>query len=240
MRVLLTGYADINAVIDAVNKGKIFHYLSKPWNEEELDMTIIRAYEIYEQKFLDKDFNEKLIRTNDQLEFLLRQKLDMLTIHGRTRKELSKVPAHWDEIGQARQLRDKLSPATLLVGNGDVMSHRQGRELAEKYRLDGIMIGRGIFEDPYVFAGDSPWHNMPARERISLYEKHVGLFAETWQAGERPIHTLNKFCKIYINNFPRAKELREQLMRAKSTDELLGSLASAGENLGRDLELERF
>ncbi len=75
MRVLLTGYADINAVIDAVNKGKIFHYLSKPWNEEELDMTINRAYDIYKQQLNDKDFNAKLLRTNDQLEFLLRQKL---------------------------------------------------------------------------------------------------------------------------------------------------------------------
>lgn len=75
MRVLLTGYADINAVIDAVNKGKIFHYLSKPWNEEELDMTIKRAYDIYLQIKDDKEMSEKLLRSNDQLEFLLRQKL---------------------------------------------------------------------------------------------------------------------------------------------------------------------
>lgn len=75
MRVLLTGYADINAVVDAVNKGKIFHYLSKPWNEEELDMTIQRAYEIYKHQLEDKEFNKKLTRSNEQLEFLLRQKL---------------------------------------------------------------------------------------------------------------------------------------------------------------------
>jgi response regulator RpfG family c-di-GMP phosphodiesterase len=47
MRILLTGYTDMSAVVDAVNKGKIFHYLSKPWNEEEVDMTIARAYEAY-------------------------------------------------------------------------------------------------------------------------------------------------------------------------------------------------
>lgn len=75
MRVLLTGYADINAVIDAVNKGKIFHYLSKPWNEEELEMTINRAYELYKQKLDEKELGDKLVRSNDQLEFLLRQKL---------------------------------------------------------------------------------------------------------------------------------------------------------------------
>lgn len=75
MRILLTGYADINAVIDAINKGKIFHYLSKPWNEEELDMTIQRAYEVYLNRQEEKEMNEKLLTTNGQLEFMLRQKL---------------------------------------------------------------------------------------------------------------------------------------------------------------------
>ena len=75
MRILLTGYADMNAVVDAVNKGKIFHYLSKPWNEEELDMTIKRAYEVYEERLKIKEMNEKLVVSNDQFEFLLRQKL---------------------------------------------------------------------------------------------------------------------------------------------------------------------
>jgi response regulator RpfG family c-di-GMP phosphodiesterase len=75
MRILLTGYADLNAVIDAVNKGKIFHYLSKPWNEEELDMTIQRAYDIYSRKQAEHEITEKLAVSNDQLEFLLRQKL---------------------------------------------------------------------------------------------------------------------------------------------------------------------
>ncbi|PZF74082.1 response regulator [Taibaiella soli] len=75
MRILLTGYADINAVIDAVNKGKIFHYLSKPWNEQELDDTILRAYDLYLKKLEEKEMNEKLAISNDQLEFMLRQKL---------------------------------------------------------------------------------------------------------------------------------------------------------------------
>ncbi|WP_423147107.1 response regulator [Rubrolithibacter danxiaensis] len=75
MRILLTGYADMNAVIDAVNKGKIFHYLAKPWNEEELDMTINRAYEIYQKNQEIKEMNEKLATSNDQLEFLVRQSL---------------------------------------------------------------------------------------------------------------------------------------------------------------------
>lgn len=75
MRILLTGYADMNAVVDAVNKGKIFHYLAKPWNEEELDMTIKRAYEKYLEKAELKEMNQKLSGSNDQLEFMLRQRL---------------------------------------------------------------------------------------------------------------------------------------------------------------------
>ena len=73
--ILLTGYADLNAVIDAVNKGKIFHYLTKPWNEEELDLTIQRAYDVYKLRKDEKELTEKLGVTNAQLEFLLRQQL---------------------------------------------------------------------------------------------------------------------------------------------------------------------
>jgi tRNA-dihydrouridine synthase len=158
-------------------------------------------------------------------EFLLEQKLNMLTIHGRTKKQMSKVPADWDFIGEVRKLRDELAPDTLVVGNGDVLSRRHGLELAEKYGLDGIMIGRGVFNDPYVFAEKSPWSDMSPEARVNLYKTHVELFAATWQNRERPIHTLNKFCKIYINNFNGAKELRDQLMHAGSTDELLRLLA---------------
>ncbi len=75
MRVLLTGYADLNAVIDAVNKGKIFHYLSKPWNEDELAATIERAYSVFKKRKEEKEMNEKLMLSNDQLEFMLRQSL---------------------------------------------------------------------------------------------------------------------------------------------------------------------
>lgn len=75
VRILLTGYADMNAVIDAVNKGKIYHYLSKPWSQTELDETIQNAFEVYQKNKEIKDLNNKLSVSNDQLEFLLRQKL---------------------------------------------------------------------------------------------------------------------------------------------------------------------
>lgn len=158
-------------------------------------------------------------------EFLLGKELDMLSVHGRTRKEMSKVPAHWELIGQVRELRDIRCPADApqmrIIGNGDVMTRQQGEMLAEQYGLDGIMIGRGIFQDPFVFAKNSPWESYTKAQKIALYRKQVELFAETWSTGERNIKTLNKFCKVYINGFDGAKELREQLMACNSTAELL-------------------
>jgi tRNA-dihydrouridine synthase len=158
-------------------------------------------------------------------EFLLSKDLSMLTVHGRTRKEMSKVPAHWDLIGEVAKLRDQLVPQTLLVGNGDVETREQGEALAKQYGLDGIMIGRGIFHDPYAFAKTSPWEKVPKEERIKLYRDQVELFAQTWQQGERNIKTLNKFCKVYISDFDGAKELREKLMAADNTAQLLQLLA---------------
>lgn len=160
------------------------------------------------------------------IELLLYQKLNMLTIHGRTSKQQSLAPANWDLIGQARELRDKIAKETLIIGNGDVQSRSQADDLINKYQLDGIMVGRGVFHDPFVFAKRSPWEKYGKTERISLFRHHVELFAQTWLPGERPSHTLNKFCKIYINGFDGAKELRERLMAAQSTDELLGMLAT--------------
>lgn len=159
------------------------------------------------------------------VELLLQQKLNMLTIHGRTRKEMSKVDAHWDAIAHVVELRNKLAPDTLIVGNGDVRNHAHGLELAKQTGVDGIMIGRGVFHDPYAFAPESPWESVSKEDRIALYHRQVQLFADTWKDKERPIQTLNKFCKIYINGFDGAKEMREQLMAAKSAPELLEQLA---------------
>jgi len=159
-------------------------------------------------------------------ELLLQQNLSMLTIHGRTRKDMSDVPARWEDIAHVRELRDTIAPDTLIVGNGDVESRAQGMELAQKHQLDGIMIGRGVFKDPFAFAEHSPWQTLTKQERIDLYATHVTMFAETWTNGDRRIATLNKFCKVYINGFDGAKELREQLMDAGSAAELLRILAA--------------
>ncbi len=158
-------------------------------------------------------------------EFLLKQKLNALSIHGRTKREMSKVPVQWDAIDEIRKQRDVLCPTTKIIGNGDVMTRAEGEALSAKYKLDGIMIGRGVFHDPFVFSKKSPWSGYSRQQKLDLYRRHVEMFAKTWQNGERKVVTLNKFCKIYVQDFDGAKELREKLMSAKSTKELLKILS---------------
>lgn len=153
-------------------------------------------------------------------EFLMGFDIHMLTVHGRTRKEMSKVPAHWDQIGEIVKIRDKVAPKVLIVGNGDVLSREQGEELVQQYGWDGVMIGRGVFQDPYVFAVKTPWADKTPEERIELLRRHVTLFDMTW-GPERRFETLKKFAKVYISDFDGAKELREQIMATTSTPELL-------------------
>ncbi len=158
---------------------------------------------------------------------LLQQNLSMLTIHGRTRVQMSAVPADWELIGRVRELRDELAPGTLIVGNGDVKNRAHALELAATYKLDGIMIGRGVFADPFAFAQGSPWETFTKQQKLELYAQHVKLFAETWSGNERNIVVLNKFCKIYVNGFDGAKELRELLMSSQSAEELLRAIEAA-------------
>src|SRR5581483_5680473 len=113
-------------------------------------------------------------------ELLLRQGLAMLTVHGRTAKQMSVPPADWEAINTVREIRDRVAPETICIGNGDVRNRRHGLELAERYKLDGVMIGRGIFQDPYAFADKSPWELFSREDRIALFKKHVELFADTW------------------------------------------------------------
>ncbi len=161
------------------------------------------------------------------IELLLKQKLNMLSIHARTSKEMSKVDPHWEVMPEIIAMRDKLSPKTLIVGNGDIMNREDGLKLAEEHNLDGIMIGRGIFTDPYVFAESSPWANKTKKEKLELFQKHVELFARTWAKGERRFETLKKFVKIYVNGFDAAAELRAEVMLTSTPEELIALIVAA-------------
>ena len=154
------------------------------------------------------------------IEFLLTHNLDSLTIHARTVKDMSKVPARWEDIEEVVKIRNKISPKTKIILNGDIKTVEQGNLLAKKYNLDGIMIGRGIFGDPLLFGSTNEWQDYSRNQKINLYKKHVEMYLETW-GDKRPISVLNKFCKIYIEGFDGAKDLRQELMDSKTSQELL-------------------
>ena len=161
------------------------------------------------------------------IEFLLNKKiLNMLSIHARTAKQMSKVPPDYDLLGQAVKLRDSLSPSTLIVGNGDIMNRGQGLELAKKYQLDGVMVGRGIFHDPFLFAAGSPWAEWGKQQRLELFRRHIELYLETYEGKVRKFEPLRKFCKVYINGFEGAAEMRAAFMETRTPEEALKSLKS--------------
>lgn len=151
----------------------------------------------------------------------------MLSIHARTARELSNTPADWERINEVRKLRDSLSPSTLIVGNGDVRDLAHGLELTEKYQLDGVMIGRGIFNDPFAFARQSPWQTWAPEQKIDLFMKHIRLHLDTYKEGQRKFETLRKFCKVYINGFEGAADLRAEFMRTNTPEEALQLLSLA-------------
>ena len=159
-------------------------------------------------------------------EFLFDQGIDSLTIHGRTTKEMSRVPARWDEIARVRQIRDERGVATKVIGNGDVASRQQGLDYQQRYRLDGVMIGRAIFQNPYLFHPDPAiWARTSPLERVQLYDRHLALFADTYQPGERRFNPLKKFMKVYLSGWAGAADLRQEFAQTKSVDQARALLA---------------
>jgi len=162
-------------------------------------------------------FNE--IQTQEWIGFLLSQNVAAMTIHGRTVKEMSKVPCHWDEIGKAVVLREKLKKDTLIVGNGDILSREEGLKMCEEYKTDGIMIGRGIFQNLWSFNGTDP-SPVPYQTKLQLLIDHISLFRETW-GDKKPFDIMKKYYKIYINGTHNANNFRAELMELKSPEETI-------------------
>jgi tRNA-dihydrouridine synthase len=151
------------------------------------------------------------------IEFILEHNLYSLIVHGRTVKEMSNVNNHWEVMDEIVAMRNEISPNTKIVANGDVKSRRNGIELVEKYNLDGIMIGRAIFENPYVFSHDDVWSNTSAEEKLQLYLNHIDLFDKTWKDTKNP-DVLKKFAKIYLTDFKGAHRLREMVMGERTIE----------------------
>lgn len=156
---------------------------------------------------------------NDWLSYLLDQDVTNLTVHLRTRKEMSKVGAHYELIPNIKKLRDEIAPQTLMTINGDIRNRQHGEELAAQYDIDGIMIGRGVFANPFAFEKEKREHT--SKELIGLLKLHLDLHDKySTKLGPCKFDPLKHFFKIYIRDFHGASELRAKLMLAKSTDEV--------------------
>ena len=161
-----------------------------------------------------KDINE----WEEWLTHILKQDIANLSIHLRTRKEMSQVDAHWELIPEIKKLRDRIAPNTLLTINGDIPDRQKGLELAEKYGIDGVMIGRGIFKNPFAFEKEPKEHS--TKEYLDLLRLQLDLQDKYSEELPRSITALHRFFKIYVKGFRGAGELRNQLMNTKSTDEV--------------------
>lgn len=146
---------------------------------------------------------------------LLKENIAVLTVHLRTRKEMSAVPAHWDYMKRILKLRDEISPDTLIIGNGDVIDLEDGRKKIVETGCDGVMLGRAIFGNPWLFAGKKP----SVEEKLKVMIEHTKLFEE--KLGKyKNFAIMKKHYKAYVNGFDGAKELRMKLMDAKNAKEV--------------------
>jgi len=158
------------------------------------------------------------IETTDWIKTLLQTPISALIMHLRTVKEMSKPPAHWDEISKAVKVRKKLGSKALIIGNGDVKSLEEAREKCRKYGIDGVMIGRGIFDNVGLF--NENIESASPQQNVDLLINHLNLFKQTW-GDNKHFALMKKFVKCYVNNFRDAAEHREKLMQTKSLDELI-------------------
>ena len=150
---------------------------------------------------------------------LLEQDIVNLTIHLRTKKEMSKVPAHHELIPEIVALRDEIAPDTLLTINGDINDRAHGLALiAANPGVDGVMIGRGVFHNPYAFEHEPRQHSR--EELLGLLRLQLDLYDTYREQTGRPFDTLKRFFKIYVRDFDGASQLRDRLMHLHSTDEV--------------------
>ncbi len=152
-------------------------------------------------------------QTEEWIEHLLEADPAAVILHGRTQRMQSEGSANWDEIAKAVRTRNDMKPHIPLHGNGDVFSYEDGLEKIQITGADGVMIGRGIFHNPWFFNPGKKWINQ--EERIERLLQHTRLFEKTW-GGIKNFNILKRFYKIYLNNFPGAAKMRADLMEAKN------------------------
>jgi tRNA-dihydrouridine synthase len=158
------------------------------------------------------------IVTEEWIGQLLETSPKAITLHGRTRKMMSNGPALWNEIGKAVALRNQICSSTLIIGNGEVFSYSDAMDRVREYGVDGVMVGTGVFKNPWMF--NSRPVEIDISQRINLMRFHITLYHNTWGSG-KDYNVLKRFFKIYLNGFANAAHWRDAFMRACSYDEAL-------------------
>lgn len=159
----------------------------------------------------------KQIVTESWISHLLQLPIDALTIHGRIQKQMSEGVADWNEIAKAVKLRDELAPQIKIIGNGDVESYQEGLDKCETYGVDGVMIGRGIFKNPWFF--HPGMKDVSVDDKLNLLKEHTRLFEATWGRSKN-FAILRRFFKIYTHGFREASTLRNDLMTTANADDV--------------------
>jgi nifR3 family TIM-barrel protein len=148
---------------------------------------------------------------------ILKEGLAALTVHLRTRKEMSDVPAHWDLMKRIIEIRDEFAPETLIIGNGDAIDLADAKKKAKETGCDGVMLGRAIFGNPWLFSKHIP----SVEEKLKVMVEHTKLFDKHFK-GIKNFATMRKHYKAYCSGFDGAKELRIKLMETDNSKEVAG------------------
>lgn len=178
----------------------------------------------------------KTDETESWLAGMLDSGISALTIHARTRNEMSAVPARWDTVARVAQLARELIPdpalRPLIIGNGDVKSLAEAQARVDETGCDGVMIGRGIFGNPWFFNRAVERDELPLREVVDVMLEHTSLFIELLSE-HKQLEVMKKHYKAYVNGFEGAPELRNQLMLARDFEEIKALAALVPEQRGR-------
>jgi len=154
-------------------------------------------------------------------------------VHGRTRKMMSEGPALWDEIAKAVALRNSMGSSALILGNGQVSSYNDALLRIEKYGVDGVMVGTGVFRNPWMFNPEPI--DIRISDRINLMHKHISLYQGTW-GNQKDYNVLKRFFKIYLNGFANAAHWRDRFMRAADYSEAFTLLNELQNEQGKEIE----
>lgn len=155
--------------------------------------------------------------TDTWIPVLLDSNIQALTIHGRTRKEMSKVPADWGVIKEVARMAHEKN--VIVIGNGDVKALTEGKVRAQESGVDGVMIGRGVFGNPWLFNEKVEKKNIPVQMILKTVVEHAKLFDGNFR-GDKNFAIMRKHFSAYVRGFKGSKDLRMQLMTANSASEV--------------------